>query len=194
MPTAPDSAPTAACANARSSRSSVPIGLEGEARELDPERGRLGVDPMRAPDAQRVDMLARRCGERLDQPARFRQHELGDTSELERETGVEHVARGQPVVDPAPRRPGRGGQHVDERRGVVVGDLLAFVDLIDGERRRSDRVELVGGRAVELLARGDLDQAHRLEVRVVGPGLGQRRTGVARDHQLRDYARLQLDR
>ena len=95
------------------------------------------------------------------------------------------------MVDPAPRRARRGGQHVDERRGVVVGDLLALVDLLDGERRRPDRVELVGGRAVELLARGDLDLAHRLEVRMVGPDLGQLGTGVARDHQLRDYARLQ---
>ena len=32
------------------------------------------------------------------------------------------------MVDPAARRPGRGGQHVDERRHVVVGDLLALGD------------------------------------------------------------------
>ena len=51
------------------------------------------------------------------------------------------------MVDPATRRTRRGGQHVDERGGVVVGDLLALVDLLDRERRRPDRVELVGGRA-----------------------------------------------
>ena len=176
-----------------SSRSAFRCGLEREAGELDPERGRLGVDPVRAPDAQRVDMLARRCGERLDEPPRFRQDELGDMSELEREAGVEHVARGQPVVDPATRRTGRGGQHVDERGGVVVGDLLALVDLIDCERRRSDRVELVAGRAVELFGRGDLDQAHRLEVGVLRPDLGERGAGVARDHQLRAYAETAPD-
>ena len=47
----------------------------------------------------------------------------------------------------------------------------------------------VGGRAVHLLARGDLDLAHRLEVRVVGPDVGQLGTGVARDHHLRAYPR-----
>ena len=46
----------------------VAVGLEREPGELDPESGRLGVDPVGAPDAQRVDVLARLGGERLHQP------------------------------------------------------------------------------------------------------------------------------
>ena len=40
------------------------MGLEGEAGELEPERGRLGVDAVRAAHAQRVGELARAVGER----------------------------------------------------------------------------------------------------------------------------------
>ena len=54
VPTAPDNAPTAAWANARSSRSALRSRLEREAGQLDPERRRLGVDAVRAPGAQRV--------------------------------------------------------------------------------------------------------------------------------------------
>ena len=55
----PRSRPTDACANARSSRSALRCGLEGEAGELQPERRRLGVHAVRAPDAQRRPVLAR---------------------------------------------------------------------------------------------------------------------------------------
>ena len=88
------------------------VALEGEARQLEAEGRRLGVHAVRAPDADRVAELARpvdehvgqRCGARRELPPRL--------SELKREAGVEHVGRGEPVVDPpagiadrlAPRR------------------------------------------------------------------------------------------
>ena len=86
----------------------VALGLEGEPGELDPERGRLGVDPVGAARAQRVRVLAGLGGELLHEPPRVGQHELADAAKLERQAGVEHVAGGQPVVDPASRRPRRG--------------------------------------------------------------------------------------
>ena len=43
--------------------------------------------------------------------------------------------RRQPEVDPAPGRAGARAEHVDEGRDVVVGDLLALLHGLDGERR-----------------------------------------------------------
>ncbi len=76
-------------------------------------------------------MLARALREDLHQPLGVGEDQLRDAPELERESGVEHVARGQAVVDPAARWSGRGGEHVDERRNVVIGDLLPLGDRLD---------------------------------------------------------------
>ena len=74
--------------------------------------------------------------------ARVGQDQLADALDLQRQPGVEHVARGQAVVDPAPGGAGRRRQDVDERRDVVVGDLLALLDLGDRERGGADRLQL----------------------------------------------------
>ena len=98
------------------------------------------MDAVGAPDAQRVDVLAR-----LARPARRRAggRRAGPAPATRliwsASAGVQHVGGGQPVVDPAAGRPGRLRQHVDERGGVVVGDLLALVDRLHGERGRADR-------------------------------------------------------
>ena len=47
-------------------------------------------------------------------------------------------------MDPAPAVARRGAEHVDERGDVVVGDLLALLDGLDGERRGADRLEILG--------------------------------------------------
>jgi hypothetical protein len=149
------------------------VRLEGEARELDPEARRLGVDAVRAPDAERVRVLARALGERCDERARAGQDHLTGGAQLQRERRVEHVRGGQPEVDPAPGRTDRRGEHVDERGDVVLGDSLALVDLGDGERRAADRLELRLARAVraeqrgELLAGRELDLPPALHARLV---------------------------
>ena len=86
-------------------------------------------------------------------------------------------------MDPAAGRAGRLREHIDERRDVMVSGLLALVDRLDREGGAADRVELGGGRTVHLLAGRDLDLAHRLEARVVGPQLAELLAGVAIDHQ-----------
>ena len=103
------------------------MGLEGEARELDAEGRRLGVHAVGAPDAERVDVLARAPGERRDQLARASARSLAGRAQLQRQRGVEHVGGGQAEVDPAPASPADCGEHVDERRHVVVGHALALV-------------------------------------------------------------------
>ena len=160
----------------------IAVGLEREAGELDPERRRLGVDPVGAPHAERVGVLARAGGERGYEAAGVGQHQLAGAPQLQGEPRVQDIARGEPVVDPAPGRSGAVRQDVDERRRVVVGDLLALVDLLDGERGGADRAELFRARAVHLFAGRDLDLAHRVKARMVGPELSQLAAGVARDH------------
>ncbi len=157
--------------------------LEREPGELDPERRRLGVDPVGAPDTQRVARgRGPACRQRVHEVRASGQDDVGDRLQLEGQAGVEDVARGEPVMDPAPGRAGGLGEDVDERRRVMVGDLLALVDCVDRERGVADRLELLGGRAVHLLAGGDLDLAHRLEAGMVGPDLGHRGPRVALDH------------
>ncbi len=86
------------------------------------------------------------------------------------------------MVDPASRRTGRFGEHVHERRRVVVGNELPLGHRRNGEARGADLVELGESRAGHLLARRHLDLTHGLEAGVVGPGISQRRPCVAIDH------------
>ena len=95
-------------------------------------------------------------------------------------------------MDPAPgrRRPTRA-EHVDERGDVVVGDLLALLDRLDGERRArgSPRGPRPVG-PVERLGGGDLDLAPGLHARLVGPDGADLGAGVARDHRERRPSRV----
>ena len=180
MPTAPEIAPTATSANACSSRATLRSRLEGESGELEAEGRRLGVDAVRATDAERVRVLARPLAERRDQLAGAGEDDRPGGAELERQRRVEHVGGGEPVMDPAPGLAGRRGEHVDEGGDVVVGDLLALTDRLDREGGGRNRLELRGARALQLLGGCDLDLAPALHPRFVGPegaDLGARVTG-----------------
>ena len=163
----------------------VAVGLEGEAGQLDPERRRLGVDAVRAPDAQRVDVRPRLVGEGLDEGPGVGEHDLGHGAQLQGQAGVEDVAGGQAVVNPAPGRTGRGGEDVDEGGHIVVGDALALVDRLHREGGGADRVQLGLGGALQLLAGGHLDPAQGLKAGVVRPDLAELGAGVAGDHPRR---------
>ncbi len=118
----------------------VALGLEGEAGQLHAERRRLGVHPMRTPDAQRLGVLARASVQRRHEAVGARHDHLADRLQLQRERRVEYVRGGQAVVDPAARLARRGAEHVDERRHVVVGRALALVDRLDREARAANRL------------------------------------------------------
>ena len=109
--------------------------LLGEHEQLEAERGGLGVHAVGAADARRVLELARAPHEHAAQALDARREEPPRVADLERERGVEHVARGDAVVhvarvgaDRAPRA------SVSERDHVVAHALL---DL--GDARRIDR-------------------------------------------------------
>ena len=111
----------------------VPVRLEGEAGEAQPEARRLGVDPVRAADADRVPLLERPIDERVAVGDRAGDEDLPGGADLRRQRGVENVGGRQPVVDPPALRTDRGGDDVDERGDVVVGRPLALLDRLDGE-------------------------------------------------------------
>ena len=110
-----DAHPSRACSIMR------PVAGEREAPagELEPERRRLGVDAVRAPDRDRP-----RCSSaRATTAARARSSPSSTSApapDLERERGVEHVRGGQAVVEPAPVLAELLGHGVDEGRDVVV--------------------------------------------------------------------------
>ena len=123
VPTVPESCPTRFDSSACARRVAVAVELEGPAGELPAERRRLGVDPVRAADADRVTML---LGARDDQPERAvdpGEDEPARILDLQRERRVDDVGGGQPVVHPAALGAELLGDGVDERREVVVGRL-----------------------------------------------------------------------
>ena len=135
----------------------VALERERPAGELEPERRRLGVDAVRAPDRERVAVLLGAGddgGERALDPF---EHERARLADLERERGVEHVRRRQPVVEPAPLVAELLGDRVDERGDVVVRPRL---DLGHALRRRRDRPR---ADRLDRLARHDADLGPALE-------------------------------
>ena len=140
VPTAPESFPTRIPASARSSRLAVALELERPAEQLEPERRRLGVHPVRTADRDRVAMLlgarqrppsiARSMPSRTSSPARWI---------AERERSVDDVRRRKPVVKPASVRAEVRRDRVDERGDVVVGDALELGDAAPGSARARAR-------------------------------------------------------
>ena len=138
MPTAPESLPTAMPVAGPAQPLDVAAHLQRPQRELHAERRRLGVDAVRAPDHRRVAVLVRLRRDRRVELDRGLDEQVGGTRELQRERGVDDVARRQPVV-----HPGALGladallHHVDERGDVVLGDQLARLDRRDVEAGRA---------------------------------------------------------
>ena len=89
-------------------------------------------------------------------------------------------------MDPAAGLTGGGAEHVDERGDVVVGDPLALLHRLDGERRGADRLEVGLGRALECLGGGDLHVAPRGHAGLVGPDGTDLGTGIALDHDFHE--------
>jgi hypothetical protein len=75
----------------RAQAAAVAIGLEREARQLDPERRRLGVHAVGATDAERARVLARAPRERRDELIRAAENDLAHGFQLQRQRGVEHI-------------------------------------------------------------------------------------------------------
>ena len=135
VPTAPESLPTRIPSSARDDARAVALERERPAGELEPERRRLGVDAVRAPDRDRVAMLLRPGDDGGERPLDAVEHERARFADLQRERGVEHVRRGQAVVEPAALLAELLRDRVDERGDVVVRSRLDLRHAL-GRRRR----------------------------------------------------------
>ena len=166
----------------------VPFELEHPAEELQAERGRLGVHPVRAPDGHRVAVLLGPSDDYVRGPDEPVADERAGALDREREGGVENVGRGEAVVEPAPFRPELGSDGVHERRDVVVRRPLELRDPFG----RGDSCALAnrpgtrnGNRANlrPCVDDGELDVQPALEPGLVGPDPGHVGSGVASDHR-----------
>ena len=94
VPTAPEIAQVATSLRAATSRASRAREFGIGMRELEPERGRLGMDAVRAADGRRHLVLEGAALERGEQLVDVGDQDVGGAHELHVEAGVEHVGRG----------------------------------------------------------------------------------------------------
>ena len=173
----------------------ITLEREGPARELETEGRRLGVDAVRAADRQGLAMLLGTRHDGGEGPVDPGENQCAGVADLQRESGVEHIRRRQPVVKPAPLLAEPLGDRVDEGGDVVVRPRL---DLRNALRRRNDgplanRLDRLARHDAGLrpaLQCGELDLQPARQPRLVRPDRRHGRAGVARNHSSESTARL----
>ena len=101
--------------------------------ELEAERRRLCVDAVAAPDGRREFVLERAPLQHREQRVEIREQEVRRLLQLHRKAGVEHVARGHPLVDKAGVGADMLGEVGQEGDHVVTRLALDLVDARDLE-------------------------------------------------------------
>ena len=101
--------------------------------ELEPERGRLGMDAVRAADCRRQLVLAGAALERGVEFFHVGDEEIGGADELHVEAGIEHVGRRHALMHEACFRPDDFRQMGEEGDDVVLGLALDLLDARDIE-------------------------------------------------------------
>ena len=188
VPTAPESFPTRSPSSARSTRVRSRSSSNAQPASFSPNVVGSACTPcvrpivsvIRCSSARRDDRGERAVDAFDDQPARL--------LDLQRERRVEHVGGRQPVVEPAPVLAEPLGDGVDERRDVVVRPLLDLAHALRRRRDRGvpDRLRRLGGHAADLgprVERGELHLEPALQLSLLRPDPGHRRTGVAGNHR-----------
>ena len=134
MPTAPEIAQVATSARARpAGRGAGKLGVRRS--KLEAERGRLGVDAVRAADRRRKLVLEGSTPKSIEQFVDVGDQNVRRTGELHVEAGVEDVGRGHARVHEARFRPD-DLRHMGEECDHVVLDLaLDRIDARDVEGR-----------------------------------------------------------
>ena len=187
VPTAPESLPTAITSRARRSRSMSRRTCSAQSASLTPNVVGSAWMPCVRPTigVSRYSCACSVIAASSATAASMRRSR--GPGQLQRQRGVDDVARREAVVDPGAR--GLADpllDHVDERGDVVLGDELALLDRGDVEagalahRGRGvlrDDAELGPGLGGE-----DLDLEPGAEARLVGEEVGHLGQGVAGDH------------
>ena len=172
----------------------VAVDAERPARQLEPEGRRLGVDPVRAPHADRLAVLLRAGDDGAEGAIETLEQVGAGVLDRERERRVEDVRGGEPVVEEATVRAEPLGDRVDERRHVVVRLEL---DLGHPLRRRhdralADRLHGLDGNDADLgpaVQGGQLDVQPAPQLLAVRPDVAHGRAGVAGDHEIHSTRR-----
>ena len=101
--------------------------------QLEPERRRLGMNPVAAADAQSVLVLSCTAFENGEQGIEVGQENIGGSRQLNREARVEHIGRGKPLMHEARLRSDVLGDVGEEGDDVVFHVALDGVDALDLE-------------------------------------------------------------
>src|SRR5262249_5766948 len=166
---------------------SVACDLERPARELEAERRRFRVDPVGAPDRERLCVLLRPPDDDRERGVDSVEKETARLLYRERQRGVDDVRRREAEVEPAPVGSKGLGNGVDEGREVVVRLALKLSDAsrVGNPRSRSDLARRLTGNRSDLcpgIDRRELDSKPAFERRLLRPDARHRRPGVAWNH------------
>ena len=169
-----------------------PVTLECErpAGQLEPERRRLRMDAVRPPHAEREPMLLGASHDSSECSFELGEHQCARLADGQRQSGVEDVRGGEPVVEPAALVTEPGGDQVDERGHVVTGLTLAGAHL-GGARDTSRGTHRGGGlrghdsKGRPAIERSQLHVEPALELRLLRPDPGHLGSAVAGDHRRR---------
>ena len=164
-----------------------PVELERPPGELPAERRRLGMDPVRAADADRVTVLLREPDDRSECGVDALDDQPAGVLNLQGERGVDDVGRGEAVVEPAALGADLFGDGVDECCKVVVGRLLDLGNTLRrrNARARADRGDVARRHDPKLcpcVERGQLHVEPARQLALFRPDPAHLRTGVAGDH------------
>ena len=169
------------------------VDLECPAGDLEPERGRLGVDRVRPPHHRRVGFGPSPRDEDVDETVRVVEQATPGGAELEREARIDDIAARQAEVEVSPLRPDRLRDLADERDDVVVGRALDLGDALDVDRgaglhRRQGlrRDQATGGLGAR---HRELDAEDVLEASLIRPDRGHLGERVPPDHRAAPTAR-----
>ena len=177
----------------------VAVGLERPQGELGAEGGGLGVHPVGPPGHRHVDALEGPGLEGGPGSVAGLDEQVGRPGEGGAQGGVDHVRRGEAVVDPrALGLPDGLLDHVDEGGHVVVGDALALGHRLHEVPRPPVGAPVpahgggVGGDVPDLhptLGGQQLDPQPHGEPGLVGEEIGHGLGGVAGDHRATSFVR-----
>ena len=150
------------------------------------------MDAVGAADHHRVAMGAGERDEAVEQAGRRGDQQVGGVAHRPAQGGVDHIGRGEPVVDPtAGRRTDGRLHHIDEGGDIVVRDRLTLEHLVDersvDRRRVLPAVPGIGGwNQTERGMRLGGEQLHlepAVETSDVVPHRRHLRRAVAVDHR-----------
>src|SRR6185437_12526708 len=158
-----------------------------EAGELQAETGRLGMDAVAAADHRRHLVFARAALQRLEQRVDIGEEDVARLRKLDRETGIEHVARGQALMDEARLGPDMLGDVGEKGDDVVPRLALDLVDARDLEfaalAQRLRRAFRHHAGLRQCFGGGDLDVEPDAEPVLRRPNGAHLRPGITGDHR-----------